>query len=117
MSTNPSMDGSYLILKEIDKLAVAIANLSLKLTRIEQNTKLLCQETNHLSIPEAAKRYSMSGDRLRKLCKADVIQGCYYSLNPESKKVHYMIMCDKLDELLAKGGVLSLIMEKYMKKR
>lgn len=99
---------------EDQKIIETLTKLEKKVTSVHELILKLCETKRYMSIPEAAKYYSMSENRLRQLCKDDVIEGCYSAMNTNVKKKHYTIDTQKLDELIDKGGMIAFVVNKYM---
>lgn len=87
--------------------------------KVERMEGMLCKLTDnarYMNIPQAAKHYRISEERLRAMCINNIIEGCYFLLNNNNNKKHYMIDTHKLDELLDQGGIISFQVRKYQRK-
>lgn len=96
------------IITELGKLKTAVNRVESMLSRMQLTKR-------YMTIPEAAKHYSISESRFRLLCKDDIIEGCYSLMNVNAEKKHYIIDSLKLDEMIDKGGMIAFVLNKYMK--
>lgn len=104
-------------MEQLEKAFDQIVELKIQLDRIELKLSRMNHKKQFMTIPEAAKHYNISEHRFRLLCETDAIAGCYYLMNPNALKKHYMIDTHKLDDLIAAGGIIHFQMKKYSQKK
>ena len=88
-----------------------------KLGQLQSDMSRLMSKKRLMSIPDASKHYGLTEQRLRILCRKNIIEGCYSLISETPKNKHYIIDSVKLDELLSQGGVIALQLRKYQKSK
>ena len=88
-----------------------------EIKQLRKDVAMLLNQRRYMNIPEAANCFGFTQERLRILCRDNIIEGCYSLISETPKNKHYIIDSVKLDELLSQGGVIALQLRKYQKSK